>query len=98
MTATESGVRDAWRANSWAIVWPGSTASVQPQSVVLSDNKVVLQKQKFNTGTQESFDRFFRRVNDRLAFHIEAGVKHHLPSRGFSNRFQQLVKMRIVLF
>src|SRR6267154_5669929 len=60
-------------------------------------NKVVLHKQVLNSRAQESLDRFFGRVYDRLSFHIEAGVQHHFAACGLADCLQQGVEIRIVV-
>ena len=50
-----------------------------------------------DAGAEEGLDGFFRRVDDGLPFHIEAGVQHHLAARGFAHGQEQRVKVGIVL-
>ena len=57
----------------------------------------ILQKQKLDAGAEEGLDRLFGRVHDRLPFHVEAGVQHHLAACGFAHGLQQRVKIRIVV-
>ena len=43
-------------------------------------HQYVLQKKKFNAGSEKCAYRFLRSVDDRLTFHIEARVENHLPA------------------
>ena len=58
----------------------------------------VLQKEILDAGAEEGLDRFLRRVDDGLAFHVEAGVQHHLAAGGFAHGLKQRVKIGIVVF
>src|SRR6266481_3448763 len=59
-------------------------------------HQYVLQKEEFDAGSEKSANCFLRGVDDRLAFHVEAGVEHHLPARNSTDGPQQRMKCRVV--
>ena len=59
-------------------------------------NHRVFEEQEFDSCIQKSFDGFSRRVDNGLAFDVEAGVQDHLAASGFSNGLQKRVELSVV--
>src|SRR5262245_12636462 len=75
--------------------WRWASFSLR-NSIGASGDKVVLQKQSLNSGSQECLDRFARRVDDRLALYVESRIQDHFTAGCFSDRLQKSVEIRIV--
>jgi hypothetical protein len=58
----------------------------------------ILQEKALDASAEESRNGFFRRVDDGLPLHIEAGVEHHLATSGFAHGHEQRMKVRIFFY
>jgi len=59
-------------------------------------HQYVLQKKKFNAGSEKCAYRFLRSVDDRLTLHVEPRVQDHLSAGGFPHGLEKDIEFLVV--